>query len=67
MEASGFLVGPAVFNTDEGDTVVLAGSIPVRLREQPEDPTAARFEDALRGHLGHAGRVARIAPTDPKT
>ena len=31
-EASGFLVGPTVFKTDEGDSVVLAGSIPVRLR-----------------------------------
>ena len=33
-EASGFLVGPAVFNTDEGATSSLAGSIPVRLRHQ---------------------------------
>jgi hypothetical protein len=32
VEASGFLVGPAVFNTDEGATSPLAGSIPVRLR-----------------------------------
>jgi hypothetical protein len=31
-EASGFLVGPAVFKTDEGATSSLAGSIPVRLR-----------------------------------
>ncbi len=32
LEASGFLVGPAVFKTDEGATSSLAGSIPVRLR-----------------------------------
>src|SRR5437879_3025904 len=32
MEASGFLVGPAVFKTVEGATSSLAGSIPVRLR-----------------------------------
>jgi hypothetical protein len=31
-EASGFLVGPAVFKTVEGATSSLAGSIPVRLR-----------------------------------
>jgi len=31
-EASGFLVGPLVFNTSEGVTSALAGSIPVRLR-----------------------------------
>jgi hypothetical protein len=31
-EASGFLVGPAVFKTDEASTAGLAGSIPVRLR-----------------------------------
>ena len=32
MEASGFLVGLAVFKTVEGATSPLAGSIPVRLR-----------------------------------
>ena len=32
MEASGFLVGPPVFKTDEAGTPGLAGSIPVRLR-----------------------------------
>ena len=32
-EASGCLVGPAVFKTVEGVTSPLAGSIPVRLRE----------------------------------
>src|SRR5680860_31465 len=31
-EASGFLVGPTVFKTDEPVTIRLAGSIPVRLR-----------------------------------
>jgi hypothetical protein len=31
-EASGFLVGPAVFKTDEAASGRLAGSIPVRLR-----------------------------------
>ena len=33
-EASGFLVGPAVFKTDERATSSLAGSIPVRLRHE---------------------------------
>jgi hypothetical protein len=32
VEASGFLVGSAVFKTVEGATSSLAGSIPVRLR-----------------------------------
>lgn len=32
MEASGFLVGPPVFNTGETEYLGLAGSIPVRLR-----------------------------------
>lgn len=32
MEASGFLVGPPVFNTGEAEYLGLAGSIPVRLR-----------------------------------
>ena len=31
-EASGFLVGPPVFNTGEAEHLGLAGSIPVRLR-----------------------------------
>lgn len=31
-EASGFLVVPTVFNTDEVEYLGLAGSIPVRLR-----------------------------------
>ena len=31
-EASGFLVGPPVFNTGEAEYLGLAGSIPVRLR-----------------------------------
>jgi hypothetical protein len=31
-EASGFLVGPAVFNTDVAGYLGQAGSIPVRLR-----------------------------------
>jgi hypothetical protein len=31
-EASGFLVGPSVFKTEERVTSPLAGSIPVRLR-----------------------------------
>ena len=34
MEASGFLVGSAVFKTVEGATSSLAGSIPVRLRDE---------------------------------
>ena len=34
-EASGCLVGPAVFKTVEGVTSPLAGSIPVRLRYSP--------------------------------
>ena len=34
-EASGCLVGPAVFKTVEGVTSPLAGSIPVRLRYGP--------------------------------
>ena len=33
-EASGCLVGPAVFKTVEGVTSPLAGSIPVRLRQR---------------------------------
>jgi len=41
-EASGFLVDPAVFNTDEGATSSLAGSIPVRLRDR-RGPHAHRF------------------------
>lgn len=32
LEASGFLVGPPVFNTGETEHLGLAGSIPVRLR-----------------------------------
>jgi hypothetical protein len=34
VEASGFLVGLAVFKTVEGATSPLAGSIPVRLRSR---------------------------------
>lgn len=34
-EASGFLVGPTVFKTDEAASGRLAGSIPVRLRKSP--------------------------------
>lgn len=33
MEASGFLVGPPVFKTGEAEQLGLAGSIPVRLRQ----------------------------------
>ena len=35
-EASGFLVGPPVFNTGETEYLGLAGSIPVRLRHIEE-------------------------------
>ncbi len=34
VEASGRLVAPAVFKTDEAEDLGLAGSIPVRLRYQ---------------------------------
>src|SRR6266568_7087959 len=40
-EASGFLVGPAVFKTVEGATSSLAGSIPVRLRSKRSRLAAA--------------------------
>lgn len=33
-EASGFLVGPPVFKTEEVEYLDLAGSIPVRLRHR---------------------------------
>lgn len=33
MEASGFLVVPPVFKTEEVEQLGLAGSIPVRLRQ----------------------------------
>ena len=45
VEASGFLVGPAVFKTDERATSSLAGSIPVRLRVK-------RSRGAIRGAQG---------------
>ena len=35
MEASGFLVVPPVFKTEEAEHLGLAGSIPVRLRHAP--------------------------------
>ena len=35
MEASGFLVVPPVFKTEEVEHLGLAGSIPVRLRHEP--------------------------------
>ena len=37
VEASGFLVGPPVFNTEEAEHLGLAGSIPVRLRHAEAD------------------------------
>ena len=44
VEASGRLVGPAVFNTDVIEYLGQAGSIPVRLRQ----PTS-RFDHRTRG------------------
>ncbi len=49
MEASGFLVGPPVFNTGEAEYLGLAGSIPVRLRHTSKGAAApfARTKGAL--------------------
>ncbi len=66
-EASGFLVGSAVFKTVEGATSSLAGSIPVRLRDEKtrEGPSLAgdpAFDVVVVG-AGAAGCVvaARLA------
>ena len=47
-EASGFLVGPAVFKTDVGASSSQAGSIPVRLRNTVTSGKAGSRETVLR-------------------
>ena len=47
-EASGFLVGPAVFKTDVGATSSQAGSIPVRLRHMRPGPKGPNRRDEHR-------------------
>jgi arylformamidase len=63
-EASGFLVGPTVFNTDEAASGRLAGSIPVRLRSRAL-ASAAIFVRCARLVLlvGAALRVGQEAVT----
>jgi len=66
VEASGFLVGPAVFKTDEGAMSSLAGSIPVRLRSAspatdrrrlPLSPRPETGEDVPEPPRGLHGRL----------
>src|SRR5690606_12023209 len=64
VEASGCLVAPAVFKTDEAEQLGLAGSIPVRLRHLPR-AVAARPVTARPRRTGRLGRVIRPAtPAD---
>ena len=60
-EASGCLVAPPVFKTGEPCTARLAGSIPVRLREEPTRGTAAgryRCAGQRQGNRPATGLVA---------
>jgi len=66
VEASGFLVGPAVFNTDETEHLGLAGSIPVRLRRALPRPAPRRRR--LRAQTPWSGphrALRRPRPTVP--
>ena len=57
MEASGFLVGPPVFNTGETEHLGLAGSIPVRLRHSFEGRVPATHEGSPRMSDGDPRRA----------
>ncbi len=57
MEASGFLVGPPVFNTGEAEHLGLAGSIPVRLRHTSAGNVPAREGAQVKRVLATAGHV----------
>ena len=57
-EASGFLVGPAVFKTVRGGASSLAGSIPVRLRyARPHfgEVSSVRTRTVAQGHARYPG------------
>ena len=66
-EASGFLVGPAVFKTVRGGASSLAGSIPVRLRHAEKCPQVSAISSDAASLTGSHATLVRMSSQERLT